>query len=47
MEMGNKYGSEQGYVVLWGLLGKPVLFPTCPRVTAKLLKGNGQYIFFL
>ncbi|XP_060598357.1 leukotriene-B4 omega-hydroxylase 3-like [Ruditapes philippinarum] len=40
MEMGNKYGSEQGYVVLWGMLGKLILFPTCPRVTAKVLKGN-------
>jgi hypothetical protein len=46
MEMCNKYGSDQGYVVFWGLLGKPILAPSCPRITAKLLKSNGQYLIF-
>ena len=47
MEVGNKYGSEQGYVLFWGMLGKPILVPSCPRVMGKLLKSNGKSFILL
>ncbi|XP_060573682.1 cytochrome P450 4F1-like [Ruditapes philippinarum] len=40
VEMANKYGSEQGYVLLWGMLKQPIVVPCSPTVMGRICKSN-------
>ncbi|XP_053397496.1 ultra-long-chain fatty acid omega-hydroxylase-like [Mercenaria mercenaria] len=55
VEMANTYGSEQGYVLLWGIFKKPIVVPCSPKVMGSICKSNepkskglgGSYRFLL
>ncbi|KAL4233204.1 hypothetical protein ACF0H5_007888 [Mactra antiquata] len=36
----NKYGTEQGYTLLWGILGIPIIVICSPRLMANICKTN-------
>ncbi|XP_053397494.1 cytochrome P450 4F1-like [Mercenaria mercenaria] len=55
VEMANTYGSDQGYVLLWGIFKKPIVVPCSPKVMGSICKSNepkskglgGSYRFLL
>ena len=42
IDIANKYGTEDGYMFLWGMFRKPIIIPCSVEVIGVICKSNGK-----